>query len=84
MGRGNKGPGSWYNLGHSLPRWSQTLIYCEDLPKVLSGTKGPVTFPLGMLYWGLQPFIVCSNVDRRLVDLDQIHCIVEYAYFSYP
>ena len=63
MCRGNKGPGPWYNLGH-ITKMAANPIYCGNTSKVFSGTKRPFTFPLGMLHWGLQPIIACSNVDR--------------------
>ena len=39
----------------------------ENSSKIIfSGTKGPMTFSLGMYYLGCEPYKVCSNDDPRL------------------
>ena len=40
-----------------------TPIYGKNPSKIFSGTGGQISTKLGMLHWGLQPIIVCSNDD---------------------
>ena len=41
-----------------------TPIYGEKASNIfLSGTDRPISMKVGMLHWGLQPIIVCSNDD---------------------
>ena len=56
---------SW-DLDH-MTTMAATPIYSKNPSKIFfSRTKGPMTLWLGMLHWGLEPIIVCSNDDPRL------------------
>ena len=57
-----------HDAGH-MTKMAATPVYGKNLSKIFfSGTGGPISTKLGMLHWGLQPIIVCSN-DDHLVTL---------------
>ena len=59
---------------HMEPQWDGGTKVClrglghgKNPSKIFfSRTKRPMTLWIGMLHWGLEPIIVCSNDDPRL------------------
>ena len=55
-----------HDAGH-MTKLAAMPIYGKNLSKIyFSRTGGPIFTKLGMLHWGLQPIIVCSNDDPRV------------------
>ena len=47
---------------------ADTPIYGKNPSTIFfSGTGGQISMKLGMQHWGLQPIIVCSNDDPRVI-----------------
>ena len=55
-----------HDAGH-MTKMAATPTYGKNPSKIIfSGTGGPISTKLGMKHRGLQPIIVCSNVDPGL------------------